>query len=192
MQPFLLSPPFLYQKRPSSTRPAFPSTVTLLAFSSSDITQALLDAVQPAYINCWSDVILPETIEFITVPSNVCNDKRYDIVTFSPYPNLKRLVVGNYSYRVTNKASITQMEHLEYLELGHWCFAMENALYWPERQFTLEACPKVKQFIAYSYAMQLFYGFHLRNLPSLEEIYIEEECFGFASMSLTSTGVFQE
>ncbi|KAM7455011.1 hypothetical protein BLSTO_04234 [Blastocystis sp. subtype 1] len=82
--------------------------------------------------------------------------------------------------------SITQMENLEYLELGHWCFAMENALYWPERQFTLEACPKVKQFIAYSHSMYDFYGFHLRNLPSLEEIYIEEECFGFASMSLTN------
>ena len=151
-----------------------------------------MDAVQPAYINCWSDVILPETIEFITVPSNVCNDKRYDVVTFSPYPALKRLVVGNYSYRVTDKMSITQMEHLEYLEFGQWSFAMENALYWPERQFTLEACPKVKQFIAYSHSMYDFYGFHLSNLPSLEEIYIEEECFWHASMSLTSTGVFQE
>lgn len=192
MQPFLLSPPFLYQKRPSSTRPVFPSTVTLLACSSSDITQTLLDAVQPAYINCWSDAILPETIEFITVPSNVCNDRWYGVVTFSPYPALKRLVVGNYSYQFINTVSITQMENLEYLEFGQWSFAMENAKYWPEWQLTLEACPKVKQFIAYSYAMHNFYGFHLRNLPSLEEIYIEDECFWHASMSLTSTGVFQE
>ena len=192
MQPFLLSPPFLYQKRPSSTRPVFPSTVTLLAVLSSDITQALLDAVQPAYINCWSDVILPETIEFITVPSNVCNDRWYGVVTFSPYPALKRLVVGNYSYQYINTVSITQMENLEYLEFGQWSFAMENAKYWPEWQFTLEACPKVKQFIAYSHAMHDFYGFHLRNLPSLEEVYIEDECFWLVSMSLTSTGVFQE
>ena len=121
-------------------------------------------------IECWSDEHVPLDSEVIVVPDYTCNEPN-DTMYLQKYTKLRRLIVGDYSYKYLRVINLTKMYELESVEIGANSFWNYDYHAFDNFQFYMEDCPRVAKLTIGEHSLLEYNTFVVKNCSSL--IYIE-------------------
>ena len=86
------------------------------------------------------------------------------------YTKLRKLVVGNSSYKYLKVINLTKMEHLESVSIGKSSFFEVMYNDWKERQFYLVDCPKITELTIGEFSLAEYSHFVVKRCNSLLRI----------------------
>lgn len=120
---------------------------------------------------CWSDEHVPLDSEIIVVPDYTCN-KPNDTMYLQKYTKLRKLIVGDYSYKYLEVVDLKKMYELESVEIGVHSFWVSGTYHeYASLQFYMEDCPRVTTLTIGDYSLVEYNTFVVKNCSSL--VYIE-------------------
>ena len=155
------------------------------------------------YKECWSNEMVWNDIESLTIPNNVCNEESVTVFDLSKYPKLKSVVIGDESFMYVNEVKITGLSELESVVIGDKSFTRIRSEDdvdgekdpWEQidhnRHFYVKNCPKLKSLKMGSWSFLDYSVCEIENVDALESIAIGSlnevsYNFVFASLELKS------
>ena len=154
----------------------------------------------------------------IRIGNGECNNEKYTVLDLSVFKNLKRVVIGNGSYKHVSQLELTGLNKLESIVIGDECFINVNELKLiglnelesveiGMNSFTkhkngadsgysgslyLKNCPKLKSLRMGRYAFSTYKVIGIENVDALEVIEMGSDAFYYASLELRSILIHNE
>ena len=139
------------------------------------------------YEGKWKDGVIEE----LKIDDGVHNNPCVTELKLSGLDQLKRIVMGDESYKRVVLFEIDGLNLLESIVIGKKCFTIATidgtAITWGLKDGTLRIsnCPKLKSIQIGDNSFASYRSFELKNLPSLQSIDIGEYCFSLSQFLLT-------
>ena len=130
-------------------------------------------------------------VEVMIVDNNACNDKCFTALVLSFFSNLKVFEVGDYSFSFVNEVKLIDLSKLERVVIGKSSFtksgydAIKDGIN-PNRHFYLKDCERLRELKIGSGSFSDYSVCEIENVPSLEVIEMNHNCFYYASLELKS------
>ena len=125
----------------------------------------------------------------LVVDSGCCNNCGLRVLDFSRFRNLRELRVGNECFNDVDEVKLIGLSKLERVVIGMNSFTKEKnrrSDYNYYRHFYLKNCERVRELKSARYSFRDYSVCEIENVPSLEVIEMNHNCFYYASLELKS------
>ncbi|KAM7454683.1 hypothetical protein BLSTO_04559 [Blastocystis sp. subtype 1] len=97
-------------------------------------------------IQCIASNTMITTVESLSIGDNCCNGQEWKALKLDCLSQIKKLIVGNFSFQRVETVVISGLEKLESVTIGSCCFATRKQLDVrnPNACFCFTDCPRVK------------------------------------------------
>ena len=136
--------------------------------------------------SCLSDQTISEDMTVLSVPRNRCNDKGITVLDFTRFKKLKRIEIGDESFRNVDVVKLIEISELESVVIGHNCFKKSTAGNNPSGHFYLKNCPKNRVLRVGRYSFSDYDVIEIENVKAMEGIEMNGNNFQYASLELKS------
>ena len=150
------------------------------------------------YKECWSDEMVWNDIESLSILSNTCNEESVIELDLSKYPKLKSVTIGDECFMYVDEVKMIGLSELESVEIGTNSFTKKKngSKNDPNRHFYLKNCPKLKSLNVGRYSFSDYTVIEIENcgLEVIEMGELNEKSWNFywASLELKSVLIHSE
>ena len=127
-------------------------------------------------------------IEELIVSNNSCNGPEWTALDLSFMSHLRLLEVGDDCFEYVDEVKLIGLSKLERVVIGMNCFTKKQYGCGndPDRHFYLKNCERVKELKIGYWSFSDYTVCEIENVPSLEVIEMNHNCFYYASLELKS------
>ena len=150
------------------------------------------------YKECWSDEMVWNDIESLSILSNTCNEESVIELDLSKYPKLKSVTIGDECFMYVDEVKMIGLSELESVEIGMNSFTKKKngSKNDPNRHFYLKNCPNLKSLNVGRYSFSDYTVIEIENcgLEVIEMGELNEKSWNFywASLELKSVLIHSE
>ena len=132
-------------------------------------------------INKMNDLTeIGKMVTDLEIVSDCCNESSLTQLNLSGYQLLKRLLIGNQSFKFVKRVLIDQLNRLETIIIGSCSFTLslkETPQERTKRIFSLRNCPRLVSLEIGRYSFSDYHAMELKKLPALKHLMIGHKAF---------------